>query len=94
MRFLIDLLRLVLGLSIFVSGVFLAGANLNLFWEGFPNGLILMGFLLVFCYIGVGLVPSRFYQVVFWLHPKGEKGQVEKVSKKAAGTVIDATKDG
>jgi hypothetical protein len=58
MRSVLVVLRLVIGLSMVAFGTLLLGGNLNLLWEGFPTGLVMIGFVVVFIYIGCRMLPS------------------------------------
>jgi hypothetical protein len=58
MQSILIVVRLVIGLSMVAVGTLLAGANLNLLWEGF-TGVIMLAFLVVFIYIGCRILPSN-----------------------------------
>jgi hypothetical protein len=58
MRSSLIVLRLVVGLLMIAFGTLLVGGNLNLLSEGFPLGLVMLGFVFVFIYIGCRLLPT------------------------------------
>jgi hypothetical protein len=58
MQSFLVVLRLVVGLLMIAFGTLLVGSNLNLLWEGFPLGLVMLGFVFVFIYIGCRILPS------------------------------------